>query len=336
MAEQLPITLGLLWSLGCGHEPIKPNQAPAVVGTIPAQSVSVGHTVDVVVSGYFSDSDGDALSYQAESSNTGVANATVSGDTVWVVGVAKGTATVKVTASDPDGLSATQSFTVTVPNRAPEAVDSIPAVETQVGDSAATVTVTAFDPEGLSAEQRFPVSVGPDRQLSILEALFESTRGAGSTRSGNWLTDASLDTWYGINVNNQGRIVALDLGQDNLQGTIPPELGDLSSLRVLELAFNYLTGTIPPELRHLSDLDRLSLLGNDLTGIIPPELGDLSNLHFLRLHLNHLTGTIPPELGHLSNLEELNLGNNELEGSIPPPNWVTCPGCGNCLSSGTA
>ena len=259
-----------------------------------------------------------ALSYQAESSNTGVANATVSGDTVWVVGVAKGTATVKVTASDPDGLSATQSFTVTVPNRAPEAVDSIPAVETQVGDSAATVTVTAFDPEGLSAEQRFPVSVGPDRQLSILEALFESTRGAGSTRSGNWLTDASLDTWYGINVNNQGRIVALDLGQDNLQGTIPPELGDLSSLRVLELAFNYLTGTIPPELRHLSDLDRLSLLGNDLTGIIPPELGDLSNLHFLRLHLNHLTGTIPPELGHLSNLEELNLGNNELEGSIPP------------------
>ena len=83
---------------------------PAVVGSIPAQTVFVGDTVEIVVSGYFSDPDGDALDYAAESSDEGVTTPTVSGDTVWVAGTRQGTAIVAVIASDPGGLSATQSF----------------------------------------------------------------------------------------------------------------------------------------------------------------------------------------------------------------------------------
>ena len=47
-----------------------------------------------------------------------------------------------VTATDPDGESATQEFDVTVPNRAPETVDSIPDGFVFVGD---TIGLTEID-----------------------------------------------------------------------------------------------------------------------------------------------------------------------------------------------
>ena len=76
--------VGAFWAASCGDkepptEPEPPNQAPVVMGTIPAQAVSVGETVTVDVSPYFSDPDGDALEYAATTSNAGVAAASVSG-----------------------------------------------------------------------------------------------------------------------------------------------------------------------------------------------------------------------------------------------------------------
>lgn len=55
-----------------------------------------------------------------------------------------------------------------------------------------------------------------DREALI--ALFRSTGGAGWRRSGNWDTDAALATWYGVQVNYQGRVVGLHLAANNLQG----------------------------------------------------------------------------------------------------------------------
>ena len=67
----------------------------------------------VNVARYFTDPDGDALTYAASSSRTDVVTAAVSGSTVTLTPVAAGTATVTVTARDPGGLSATQSIAVT-------------------------------------------------------------------------------------------------------------------------------------------------------------------------------------------------------------------------------
>ena len=142
------------WAAACGEGVTtgptpEPNQAPLVTGTIPAQTVPVGQIATVDVSGYFSDPDGDALSYAAESSDAAVASLSISGATVSVSAVAKGTATITVTASDPDGLSARQGFAATVPNRAPEAVDSIPDFELAAGDTT-TVDLSGYftDPDG--------------------------------------------------------------------------------------------------------------------------------------------------------------------------------------------
>ena len=90
------------------------NRAPRAVGTIPALMLAPGDTATVDASQYFTDPDGDALTYTAMSSNSSVATASVSGSTVTITAVAAGSATITVTARDPGGLTATQQAGVTV------------------------------------------------------------------------------------------------------------------------------------------------------------------------------------------------------------------------------
>ncbi len=126
-----------------------PNRAPEAKGSIPAQKVQADSTATVDLSPYFTDPDGDALTYSASSSASGVASVTWSGSTVTIAAVNAGTATVRATANDPHGASATQSFEVTVPNRAPAARGSIPAQTVQAGDDAIVDLEPYFtDPDG--------------------------------------------------------------------------------------------------------------------------------------------------------------------------------------------
>ena len=151
----------------------------------------------------------------------------------------------------------------------------------------------------------------------MLVALYHSTGGANWDANTNWLSDRPIGEWHGVTTNSNGRVVRLELHDNQLTGEIPPELGGLPDLRDLFLSYNDLTGEIPPELGRLSNLTELSLSANQLTGEIPPELGGLSNLTRLALYANQLTGEIPPELGGLSNLTRLYLGGNQLTGCIP-------------------
>ncbi len=92
------------------------NQPPvATVSSLPSQSLRAGQSVDVDVNAFFSDPDGEALTYSASSSNEGIAMVSVTGRTVTFTGVAEGVTTVMVTASDPGGLESTPlSASVTV------------------------------------------------------------------------------------------------------------------------------------------------------------------------------------------------------------------------------
>ena len=165
--------------------------------------------------------------------------------------------------------------------------------------------------EGTGAE------CGPLSDREILEIFYEATGGPNWIHSQNWRTDAPLGEWYGVEVDDQGRVDELRFLANGLAGWIPRELGGLANLRSLYLYRDDLTSSIPPELGNLAKLERLSLGENDLTGPIPPELGNLANLESLSLHENDLTGPIPPKLGNLANLWRLNLSANRLTGPIP-------------------
>ena len=152
----------------------------------------------------------------------------------------------------------------------------------------------------------------------ILEFLYDVTNGPNWTDNENWITDAPLGEWNGVDADDQGGVTRISFVANGLAGRIPRELGDLTHLQVLFLYRDRLTGPIPADLADLADLRHLNLGENDLTGPIPPELGGLVNLRNLSLHENDLTGSIPPELGNFSDLEILNLSANGLTGHIPP------------------
>ena len=155
----------------------------------------------------------------------------------------------------------------------------------------------------------------PDREALI--AFYNATGGANWTEHTNWLTNAPVGQWYGVTTDGNGRVTELNLTSNQLKGEIPPELANLTNLKVLALGGNELTGPIPTWLGGLTNLEELRLWENELTGTIPAELGSLVNLKELQLADNQLTGEIPVELGSLSNLELLYLWGNELTGEIP-------------------
>ncbi|MCY4645539.1 MAG: M66 family metalloprotease [Gammaproteobacteria bacterium] len=152
----------------------------------------------------------------------------------------------------------------------------------------------------------------------ILEMFHAATVGRDWIDPGNWLTDAPLGEWRGVEVDEAGRVVGLWLRDNGLAGRLPPELGDLAHLEYLRLSDNGLTGTIPREFASLSSLTHLALDGNGLSGRLPPELGTFSALEELRVENNDLSGPVPPELGGLASLRGLGLtGNPRLAGPLP-------------------
>ena len=180
--------------------------------------------------------------------------------------------------------------------------------------------------EAPDAATRNVTVAGPDGDRAALEALYRATDGANWVDNTNWLSDAPLGDWYGVNTNDSGRVTGLQLTgvwspgrriPHGLTGSIPPELGDLTGLITLDLGVNLLTGSIPPELGKLTNLIFLNVTGNELTGEIPAELGNLVNLRNLAGNSNDLTGGIPAELGNLNNLSILQFWDNDLSGEIP-------------------
>ncbi len=134
------------------------------------------------------------------------------------------------------------------------------------------VAVLVLIPVSYADAQILPV------ERDALIALYNSTDGANRSDNTGWLGAVGTEcTWYGVTCSG-GRVQKLLLFWNNLSGSIPPELGDLSNLQ------------------------RLTLYGNQLRGSIPPELGNLPSLLYLNLHSNQLSGDIPAELENLSTL----------------------------------
>ena len=112
-------------------------------------------------------------------------------------------------------------------------------------------------------------------------------------------------------------LTLLDLGGNQLTGSIPSELGNLTNLTTLKLYYNQLTGPIPSEIGNLTNLTTLHLYGNQLSGDFFTAIAPLTNLEYLNFYSNQFTGSIPPEIGQLTNLISLNLAVNQLTGPIP-------------------
>ena len=158
------------------------------------------------------------------------------------------------------------------------------------------------------------VSADVARDRAALEALYDSTGGANWTTSTNWKIADDLGAWYGVLVDSDGRVTDLNLANNNLVGTLPTTLHNLTALVNLYLTQNQLTGSIP-SLSGLTSLVVASMWGNQLSGSIP-SLSGLTLLQTLYLSDNQLTGEIP-DLTGAAGLYDVDISRNQLTGEIP-------------------
>ena len=185
-----------------------------------------------------------------------------------------------------------------------------------VDSGTAQITATA-GAVSAAATVTVVIDVVIDVERDALVALYESTGGDDWHINRGWLSGGPLSAWHGVETNSDGQVVELSLFDNDLSGSLPPEIGNLTELRGLSLLSNDLSGSLPPEIGDLTELRELWLQFNDLSGSIPPELGNLSSLVQLGLSNNAFTGPIPAELGNLANVHGLYAQENALSGEIP-------------------
>jgi len=122
-----------------------------------------------------------------------------------------------------------------------------------------------------------------------------------------------------------GRITSLYLDSNNLTGSLSgwSQLRTLRNLTLLDLSFNSVAGTLPTELGRLSSIDRITWNDNQLVGTIPTQIGEINRpalsreLDQIMLANNALSGSVPTELAAHSELSMVDMRNNSLAGTLP-------------------
>lgn len=174
------------------------------------------------------------------------------------------------------------------------------------------------------------MTTGPARaqlvsgERAVLDEFYISTGGNNWIDHTDWDSGVSECLWNGITCNqDMDHIQEIRLPDNNLSGSIPPEIDNLSGLQWLDLSGNTpLAGSTIPSMSNLLDLRHLNLRDCGLIGSIP-DLSTSSFLNFLNLEDNSLgdpnvDNDIPNTLGSLDLLRSLLLSNNNLTGTIPP------------------
>lgn len=165
----------------------------------------------------------------------------------------------------------------------------------------------------LTANFAFSQEVSQREVIALLE-LHSRTNGHEWTHK--WDMEKPISTWHGVRIKD-GKVVVLDLSDNNLKGNLPLTVGNLTNLQYLDLSDNDLTGRMPRELRKFDDLKYLDLSGNQFKGKLPITLNRMADLVYLDFGGNNFDGDLPTSLTELSNLNALVLADNNFTGGMP-------------------
>ncbi|CAK9153151.1 unnamed protein product [Ilex paraguariensis] len=95
------------------------------------------------------------------------------------------------------------------------------------------------------------------------------------------------------------------------------EGGILDLMSGIDFSCNQLIGEIPPQIGNINQLHMLNLSHNILTGSIPATFSNLRYIESLDLSYNHLNRSIPSKFTELNSLEVFSVAHNNLSGKIP-------------------
>jgi len=184
-------------------------------------------------------------------------------------------------------------------------------------------------------------------QRFVMAVIFYATAG-GSWHSGDlhWLSGVHECYWTKkvkgrpmgiVECDDDNHVTYIELVENNLQGSLPKEIGWLDNLISLDLQENRLTGKIPSTLGNIPTLKNIFINSNSFSGKIPTHLGQLKNLTLLLLDTNELKGTMPAEICNLKNHSHLYSLWADCDGATSPPVEcnccsMCCDGLGYCMS----
>lgn len=183
---------------------------------------------------------------------------------------------------------------------------------------------------------------GLQRDSLILVELADATKGYNWKRP--WILENPIAGWGGVTLDvyeGEMRLVALDLADNNLQGSLPESMGRLDALKALfitganlnqelplwvpglknltQVAFGgcNIYGPIPDSYFDMVQLTKLDLYGNSITGPLSPKFGNLVNIISVLFSSNPLTGPIPSTIGNLKVCSSIQMDGCQLDGNIP-------------------
>ena len=131
-------------------------------------------------------------------------------------------------------------------------------VTASVGAKSASCTIT------VSPEKEEDNGYLEERDFLI--ALYNATGGAVWKNKDNWCSEESLDKWFGVELDEEGHVISLDLSDNNLSGCIPESIDNLTHLSYLAFKNNHIL-QFPGSLRKMDVWKEYwgdILFGNDL------------------------------------------------------------------------
>ncbi|KAH7576075.1 hypothetical protein JRO89_XS02G0287000 [Xanthoceras sorbifolium] len=153
---------------------------------------------------------------------------------------------------------------------------------------------------------------------ALLALKASVTHDPNNLLTSNWSIRNSVCNWIGVTCSvRHRRVTRLDISLFGLAGTIPPQLGNLSFLAVLNISNNSFYGSLPDEFSHLHRLLYIDLRHNQISGTVPSSIFNISSLREVRLKGNQLSSFANMSGGGPNNLTYLGLSNNMFEGEIP-------------------
>lgn len=106
-------------------------------------------------------------------------------------------------------------------------------------------------------------------EVEILDLFYERTHGEEWTdESYRWEKGSPACQRKGIQCNKEDKVVNIALASLGLRGSLPTELGALSSLKRFNVSDNELTGFLPSEFR-FAEIIEFDIKGNKISGEIP-------------------------------------------------------------------
>ena len=164
------------------------------------------------------------------------------------------------------------------------------------------------------------------QQRYALLTLWFSSNGKNWIKVSGWLGLIDECGWFGITYNVtdlgsgtdlQNTVAGIELQGNNIQGSISPDLGLLTSLQSFHMSCNSLKETLPASIGQWTALQSFDMSFNALTGTLPSSIGQWTALQSFDLGYNSLAGMLPSSIGQMTALQKFTIAVNALKETLP-------------------